>query len=232
METKVCIKCGKEYPIEDFQIRESGRRRGECKYCHNEYQRMRYLDKHGKFKRDVRKEKRESDPKKCVTCGEFKPLSEFTFHNRKKGQHRNRCHECEKEGIRQYHKSPQGKEKRKEWVGENKERIEAYFDLYKKDPRYKENMKRYSRKSVLKTFGITHEDYDRMFREQKGVCAICGNNKPDASGRRKNLCVDHCHTTGRIRGLLCHSCNVTIGLMKESPLLLRKAAEYLENESP
>jgi hypothetical protein len=185
------------------------------------------LEKHGKFKRQVRAEIRESDPKTCIKCGVTKPLSEFTLHNRKKGQHRNFCHDCEKEWIRKYHKTPQGKEKNRVWREGNKDRVEAYYELYRQDPRYKEKLKHYGRKHTLKVVGITQEDYDRMFQAQDGKCAICGSESAGINGR-KNFCVDHNHKTGKVRGLLCHNCNVSVGLMKDSPDLLRKAATYLD----
>lgn len=226
METKFCTKCGLEKDVSEFLLRENGKYRNECKICHNEYQRNRYLEKLGKHKRTARKDFRESDPKQCIKCGQVKPLTEFTFHNRDKGQHRNFCHDCEKDWIRKYHKSPQGKDARKEWVENNKEKIEEYIKLYKKYPIFKENMRRYSRKNTLKQFGLTQEDYDKILQSQNGHCAICGNG---TNGNKKNFCVDHDHETGKVRGLLCHNCNVSVGLMKESPLLLRKAAEYLES---
>jgi hypothetical protein len=229
METQVCIKCNKEYPLENFQVRESGKRRTECKECQNSYQRMRYLEKQGKFKRDVRAETRESDPKTCIKCGVEKPLSEYTFHNRNKGQHRNFCHECEKAWIRDYHKSPQGKEKQKEWIGQNKEKIEEYKRVYRNDTVRRERSKAYHRARFLReSFNMTVDDYMVMFQEQDGKCAICGS-ETISNGNRKNFCVDHDHATGRVRGLLCHNCNVSVGLMKDSPSLLRKAATYLES---
>lgn len=59
----------------------------------------------------------------------------------------------------------------------------------------------------MKTFGLTLEEYDKMLKEQKGVCAICG--KINKSGNR--LSVDHNHLTGRVRGLLCTTCNSALG---------------------
>lgn len=227
METKKCTKCGQVKAVDDFLLRENGKRRNECKLCHNEYQRIRYLERLGKHKRTARAETRESDPKQCIKCGEFKPLSEFTFHNRSKGQHRNFCHECEKAWIRKYHKSPQGKEKSKEWIEKNKDKIEEYRRLYKEDAVKAERTKAYHRARWLReSFGMTVDDYIKLFEDQDGKCAICGNG---TNGNKKNFCVDHDHETGKVRGLLCHNCNVSVGLMKESPLLLRKAAEYLES---
>lgn len=61
---------------------------------------------------------------------------------------------------------------------------------------------------------------------QQGKCAICGGD-PKFPNRR--LCVDHDHATGHFRGLLCGHCNTAIGLMKDSPEIMRKAIAYLEN---
>lgn len=228
MEPKKCRKCGIEKKVTDFLKRETGVLRNECKECHNEYQRIRYLEKLGKWKRTVRAEKREADPKRCVKCGKTKPLSEYTIHNAEKGQHRNFCHECEKKWIRKYHKTPQGKDKRKEWVGQNKEKIEAYYELYHNDPEKRKASKTYQRKYwLMKQFGITPDDYDRMLNEQNGGCAICDSDK--SGNRSKNFMIDHDHETGKVRGLLCYRCNQAIGAFDDNPDLLRKAATYLED---
>lgn len=231
METKICSKCGKEQPIDQYPVRnETGIRRPDCKSCWNGYQRERYLEKHGKFKRTVRAEVREADPKKCIKCGMVKPLSEFTFHNRTKGQHRNFCHDCEKDWIRKYHKTDSGKEKHKEWVDNNKDKISEYREIYKHDLLKKERSKAYHRaRWLMKTFNMTVDDYMAMYEKQEGKCMICGAVE---NGKRKNFCIDHDHATGKVRGLLCHNCNVAIGLMKDNTDLLKKAAEYLENHKP
>ncbi len=77
-------------------------------------------------------------------------------------------------------------------------------------------------------FGLSAEDYDRMLQEQNGVCAICGQEC--ATGNR--LAVDHDHTTGKIRGLLCKNCNTAIGLFKENEEYMVNAIEYLKSHSP
>jgi hypothetical protein len=229
METKVCNKCGVEREISVFPVRkESGKSRPSCNLCWNIYQRERYLEKHGKHKRTVREKIRESDPKQCIKCGEVKPLNEFTFHNRNKGQHRNFCHDCEKEWISKYHKTPHGKQKRKEWVENNKEKILEYKKLYKHDALKQARLKVYHRtRWLLVNFNMTVNDYMTMYEQQDGKCAICGTN--EMNGKRKNFCIDHNHTTGKVRGLLCHNCNVSVGLMKESPELFNKAATYLRS---
>jgi Recombination endonuclease VII len=78
------------------------------------------------------------------------------------------------------------------------------------------------RKSYLKKYyGLTQEDYLGMVERQQGLCAIC--RQPSTKGI---LQIDHCHKTGRVRGLLCDPCNKAIGLMKDSPEYLKTAASY------
>jgi len=86
--------------------------------------------------------------------------------------------------------------------------------------------KKYSRKTQLKSYGLTTNDYNRMFNEQNGKCAICSTDIP--GNTRQNFCVDHNHTTGKIRNLLCHNCNKAIGICKENTDVLRKMGEYLK----
>lgn len=78
-------------------------------------------------------------------------------------------------------------------------------------------------------YGITGEEYGAMLAQQKGVCAIC--SKPETAmlrGTPKQMHVDHCHETDRIRALLCGSCNMMLGVAKDDPAILRAAADYLE----
>jgi hypothetical protein len=79
-------------------------------------------------------------------------------------------------------------------------------------------------------YKIDAEEYDRMFAEQGGVCAIC--KRPPGVSTAKHwgdrLCVDHCHETGAVRGLLCNECNMAIGFGKTEEVLLA-AAEYVRN---
>ena len=78
----------------------------------------------------------------------------------------------------------------------------------------------------LRKYGINKEKYFEIMELQGGKCAICGAEIGDAVGNR--LYVDHNHTDGSVRGLLCSKCNFGIGQFQDDPSLLRKAAEYLE----
>ena len=83
-----------------------------------------------------------------------------------------------------------------------------------------EGAARQIRNNYLKrTFGITLDDFERMAREQGG-CGICG--RADVP-----LKVDHCHGTGRIRGLLCDACNLGIGKLRDDPILVERALKWL-----
>ena len=74
-------------------------------------------------------------------------------------------------------------------------------------------------------YGITIDDYDQMFEDQNGDCCICEVNR---AALHKDLAVDHCHITGKIRGLLCTPCNTALGLFKDNEFIINKALEYLK----
>lgn len=81
-----------------------------------------------------------------------------------------------------------------------------------------------ARKSALKSkYNMTLEEYEILFNNQDGLCAICQKREK----QNKLLAVDHCHKTGKIRGLLCSVCNTAIGKLNDDPKLLDKAARYL-----
>jgi hypothetical protein len=79
-------------------------------------------------------------------------------------------------------------------------------------------------------FGIDLDSYNRMFREQNGVCAVCGQAEyvtVRKTGAVRALAVDHCHKTNKIRGLLCALCNRAAGAVKDDPTIATRLAAYL-----
>lgn len=78
---------------------------------------------------------------------------------------------------------------------------------------------------LRRTYNITLEDYNIMLEAQGHRCAICGGVEP--GGRTGRFNVDHDHDTGYVRGLLCTSCNIGIGHLKENPSILQSAIDYL-----
>jgi len=81
------------------------------------------------------------------------------------------------------------------------------------------------RSALLRRYGISQEQFVDLFEAQDGACAICGTSEP--GGRRNTLHIDHCHDTGKVRGLLCNPCNLMLGLAKDNPAALTRAADYL-----
>lgn len=141
--------------------------------------------------------------KKCTLCGTEKSPSMFHTDKRKRDGLRSACKECANSAaLSSYHSSPSQKESRKAaWMRYN-----------------------------CKKYGITVEEYIEMFNRQGHSCKICSDRIiPMGSGGRMLVAhIDHCHSSGKVRGLLCHACNVAIGKFKDSPDNLRRAAEYLE----
>lgn len=78
---------------------------------------------------------------------------------------------------------------------------------------------------VLAIHGVSIETYEAMLERQNGKCKICGEVP---KGYRKHLCIDHCHSTGRVRGLLCHTCNAGIGFFRDDVTRLKAAIRYLK----
>jgi len=96
-----------------------------------------------------------------------------------------------------------------QWVGENKDKRRII-----------------SRRHLLKKYNLTENDYDDMLEKQNYECLIC-HTKVD--GLKEVLHIDHCHKTGKIRGLLCRCCNVAIGLIKEDITIAYAIIDYINN---
>jgi hypothetical protein len=96
------------------------------------------------------------------------------------------------------------------------ERSRAYYHAHKQD------IQPILRRGQLKRlYGISPADYDALLAKQDGVCATCG--KPS----KETLCVDHCHATGTIRGLLCRKCNTGLGCYEDDPATMITSLAYL-----
>lgn len=101
----------------------------------------------------------------------------------------------------------------------DKERIKARCKAYYQANRDKRRV--WNRTWKLKNeYGITLCEYEAMLEQQNGLCAICQN-------RMDKVCIDHCHTSGKVRGLLCDNCNKAIGLLKDNPYVVKGARDYL-----
>lgn len=81
---------------------------------------------------------------------------------------------------------------------------------------------------LQRSYGITLKQYEDLRQKQENLCAICdGEGFVMATTHKMKLVVDHCHTSGQVRGLLCHNCNRALGLLKDSEEALQRALNYL-----
>lgn len=140
--------------------------------------------------------------KLCIHCNTSKPLEQMSKAPTSKDGYRSMCKDC----FNAYYR------KRRE---EKHEQVRAY------------ELKFHRERRLRVTFGITESDYAAMLAAQSGACAIC--KAKQRGGRR--LAVDHCHTTGMVRALLCDLCNKGIGMFRDSPDLLRRAMEYCQGHT-
>lgn len=103
-----------------------------------------------------------------------------------------------------------------------KECHKTYQNKYSKSRPEKIREQHYRRE-----FGITTEDYNRMLKEQNNQCMIC--KRSDNHKRNRHFHVDHCHSTGKVRGLLCQKCNMGLGMFDDNLELIKTAVSYLES---
>lgn len=132
------------------------------------------------------------------------------------------CRSCYyRQYMREYRKRKTAIAYKKKWGRENSERVKA-----QNRARYRKDREKYLSRGLmqrLKEHGMTLADYEDLLAKQKGQCAICFS----LPSPRKRLCVDHCHKTGKVRGLLCDACNKALGLFRDDPHRLKTAQKYL-----
>jgi hypothetical protein len=177
--------------------------------------------------------------KKCTKCGIEKPVSDFYRDAHRKDGLFSWCKSCwsVKTKAKYAANREQAVAQSKAWKQANPERVRQYQrDYYARNReafagyrrRYIErDPERWRRREknwkLLRAYGLTIEQYEAMVEVQQGVCAIC--RQPPAEG--KILVVDHCHTSGCIRALLCDTCNLLIGTAGDDPEWFKRAAGYL-----
>lgn len=143
--------------------------------------------------------------KPCCKCKRNLPPEAFHKNSHSSCGYTGRCGDCRRETWRLWNeRNPESRAAAwKRWVTNN--------------PRTRKNS------SLKWAHGITIDEYDAMFLAQGGVCAICK--------QARKLCVDHDHKSGRIRGLLCDPCNITLGKMEDDASRLEKAACYIREHN-
>lgn len=183
--------------------------------------------------------------KSCPICKATLPLSDFAKNNRRPDGRGSYCKPCARE---KYHRPARQRKQAVPRPTEGKQEcrtcgeVKSYDDFYwqadkgrlayyckhcKKvqDKAYRDGNPREYRSKVLKRkYGITAAEFDQMLAAQGGGCAIC---ETDVNPDSRSLAVDHCHKTGKVRGILCGRCNKALGLLRDDVLLFEKAVTYL-----
>lgn len=136
----------------------------------------------------------------CGRCKRWLPLTNFASNRAKWDGLQERCTECRKN-----HWSEVGQ-----------------FTRTVPSPDIRKHRHRVQ---TIKSYGITEEDFNIMLEKQENKCAIC----KDTDWGRFSPCIDHNHTTGKVRGLLCNRCNRVLGLVNESISTLKAMIKYLED---
>ncbi len=158
--------------------------------------------KESKFrKRFMKKEKT------CRKCGLTRKLTQFTKDKSKGDGYSLYCKDCKNSMQRKYYSKESYKQYKREYHLKNIKGNEAYKDY-----------------QLQRNYGITIQEYNKLLKKQKNVCAICG--KEETSKKYSCLSVDHDHKTGVVRGLLCSRCNLAVGVIENTDLL--KILKYLK----
>lgn len=139
--------------------------------------------------------------KLCRSCGLWKGFSEFNKSKRRKDGYFFYCRDCQCKKAR-----------------------ESYNERRKDPEWYRLEQQKERDRHLRRTFGITSEDFNQMLDKQSGSCAICLITECKSGVA---FAVDHCHTTGAIRGLLCRDCNTSLGKFNDNIETLERAILYL-----
>jgi len=170
--------------------------------------------------------------KNCRECKIDKPLDQYFKVSKNQPTLRGECKDCKNLYAKNLRKTYSQeklnnlKEKQKIHYNKNKDII------LQKGKEYIKSNPNVSKRAELKhRFGITLETFVQMVQEHNNLCAIC--EEPEIGkhqkGTPRDLSVDHCHSTGKIRGLLCQKCNKGLGYFKDDINFLLNAIEYLKN---
>jgi len=175
--------------------------------------------------------------KVCSKCKQEKELSKFWKHPNTKDGVFSQCIECSKQINKQWeiNELKKIKQHKKQYHLDHVEKEKQYRkQLYLNNPekykqvtkqQYQNNPKKAKEYQLKLKYNLTSEQYDEMFKKQNGCCAICNKHQ---SKLKHNLSVDHSHDSGKVRGLLCHNCNLAIGLLNDDSKLTNKATQYLK----
>lgn len=201
--TKQCTKCNQQLPTTSFAAdkRNVSGLQSQCTECRRE------------AKRSARENIRAGigikviTHKKCTVCKEVKSIDDFYKDSGLSDGYAVKCKLCKDAQTAI-------------WRNDHRTENAAISKQYRQ-----QNPEAYKNAVLKSMYGLTLEEYNRMYAEQKGLCKMCGKIP------KKVLVVDHNHKTGKIRGLLCHGCNRAIAIF-DNPELLQQANKYFALDDP
>jgi hypothetical protein len=161
----------------------------------------------------------------CTRCQHSKAISEFNKSKSTKDGLQHKCRDCGRALCREWYAKNLESERER---ARNRSRVYGPSDRERNrqwaiaNP---EKARHNSRKKLLgKKYSMTIEQHEALFASQGFACAACGSSAPNS---KKGWSTDHCHTTGAVRGIVCHHCNIGIGHAKDSVETLQKWIAYL-----
>ena len=248
--TKICTECNLELPRDEanFAIRENGIFRSQCRKCLNK----KVVERQAKLLKEKREEASikeklelelfENGYKVCTKCKQKMSIQQFNKHIGGKFGLESICKNCKQGYKDKRYKALYGAMRTCKTCGIKATNSDE-LELFARGASYKFGRKPQCKQCATSSeynitrnnsldrrcrkFGITVEEYSNLISIQNNSCAICKKHKDVFEGRGKNFHIDHCHTSGKVRGLLCSHCNTGLGQFKDNIQSLENAIQYI-----
>jgi len=209
--TRICTACGIEKPLSEYSYSNKvkrDKRRSKCKKCTSSESKAYYSKR-----KNMDKPRAEFKPRPCTKCGVVKDKDDFGAEKRARDGYYRQCRECRYKAINEARK------RRVEKHGWDAVRDLDDANAYSREWR-RNNPGRVRASMIRHKYGLSLQEVENLIASQDGKCAICREAQED-------LQIDHCHDSGKVRGMLCGPCNRALGLFKDNPNSIKRAVEYL-----
>lgn len=247
--TKICPRCEKEKILEEFSFKNKakGIRHSHCKQCQRANKKKYWQrNKHrlNKLKRQYRAENyekcleqqqqwREANKEHVREWNRTYYTENKDAINKRRREHRKKHGEMIRKTQREYRRKNRERILRisQEWRYRNRVKVLEYHRRYyekNKIQRCAESREYQKRRRRFSKYGITVDTFVKLADSQNNCCAVCNTPVGDIF---EDLCIDHNHSTGKVRGLLCLKCNSALGMLKDSAEYASSAAAYLESHA-
>ena len=154
-------------------------------------------------------------------------MTELEERNKRyRDSHPEKVKEWQKRHYKKHKEKIKERERQRYW--KNREHVLVVRTEYRR--KNKEKIYSENRKRILKKYGLTAETYEKMLENQNDSCAICKEHFSEKIIMQRLPSIDHCHTTGKVRGLLCMDCNVKLSVL-ENTAFVEKANKYIKSTS-